>query len=214
VEPKSSPEEAIVVQEDPAYTDSTTTENTPAPELQSGEDDTTVAVAAPPSSRGRGGRGRGRGRGRGGRGGGRGGRNAAPAAVGEGPEDAAGTAPKSTRGKGGHRVKKSDNARVQSMYLRKHNVKAQYKHVLQYQKKALDVIAEKSLDMVLEDPKAHEKIPEYFQTKAELDLIYRKRIELLDKEAKMRTEYLAKIRAIKEEITRKQFAVSLINYLP
>lgn len=211
MDPKSSPEEAIVVQEDPAYTDSSTTENTPAPELQSGEDDTTVAVAVPPSYRGRGGgRGRGRGRGRGGRGGGRGGRNAAGAVVGDGGEDTPGAVLKPTRGKGGHRVKRSDNARVQSLYLRKHNIKTQYRHILQYQKKALDLIAEKSLDMMLEDPKAHERLPEYFQTKNGLDLIYRKKLESFDKDAKIRKDYLAKIRDIKDVIARKQFAVSVL----
>ncbi|RFU33234.1 hypothetical protein B7463_g3106, partial [Scytalidium lignicola] len=207
MDPKSSPEEeAIVVQEDPAYTDSSTTENTPAPELQSGEDDATVAVAAPPSYRGRGGgRGRGRGRGRGGRGGGRGGRATAAAATGDGPDDVVGAVLKPTRGKGGHRVKRSDNARIQSLYLRKHNIKTQYRHVLQYQKKALDLIAEKSLDMMLDDPKFHERLPEYFETKNNLDLIYKKKIEQFDRDAKIHRDYLSKLRSIKDAIMKRQF---------
>ncbi|KAH8815597.1 hypothetical protein F5884DRAFT_667930 [Xylogone sp. PMI_703] len=206
---KSSPEEeAIVVQEDPAYTDSSSTENTPAPELQSGEDEeATVAVAAPPSYRGRGGgRGRGRGRGRGGRGGGRGGRNTTVTGVGDGTDDIGSAVLKPTRGKGGHRVKRSDNARIQSLYLRKHNIKTQYRHVLQYQKKALDLIAEKSLDMMLDDPKAHEHLPEYFETKNNLDLVYKNKIALFDRQAKMHRDYLARIHSIKDEIARKQFA--------
>lgn len=107
-----------------------------------------------------GGRPRGRGRGRGGRGG-RGG--AANSARGTPSRDLLQPPVRGGRGRGGGRVKKSDNARIQSLYHRKRDLKGQFKQVAALQKEALSELSLKSLQS-LEDFAYLKSLPEFEET--------------------------------------------------
>ncbi|KAM0317354.1 hypothetical protein ACHAO8_002452 [Botrytis cinerea] len=150
-------------------------------------------------------RGRGRGRGRI-RGGGRVGRNGTakiPVARAGGAEILAGAAGgKATRGRGGHRVKKSSNARIQSLYHRKQLLKTQYKQVALLQRVALDVISDKSLQAMSEDPKYHETLPEYQMVMDQLAERYEERVALLKEQRRIQLEYAKKQRQFGEDYTR------------
>ncbi|CAG8981777.1 hypothetical protein HYALB_00004719 [Hymenoscyphus albidus] len=139
---------------------------------------------------GRGGFGRGRGRGRGGRGRGRGGHGGSGIGSRGTPVVESPVAPKALRGRGGHRVKKSDNARIQALYHRRAALKHQYKQVASWQKSALLVIADKSLDRLKADSHYHESLPEFDEVTQGLKEAYQKRVDKLNAEFFMRKDYL------------------------
>ncbi|KAF7879357.1 hypothetical protein EAF04_000553 [Stromatinia cepivora] len=150
-------------------------------------------------------RGRGRGRGRI-RGGGKVGRNGnakIPMVKMGGVDTNTGVAGgKSSRGRGGHRVKKSSNARIQSLYHRKQLLKTQYKQVALLQRVALDVISDKSLQAMSEDPKYHETLPEFQIVRDQLAAKYAERVALLEAQRKVQLACVEKQRLLGEEYTR------------
>lgn len=157
---------------------------------------------------GRGAFGRGRGRGRGGRGRGRGGRGGSGLGSRGTPVAESPVAPKALRGRGGHRVKKSDNARIQALYHRRAALKHQYKQVASFQKTALLVLAEKSLETIKADFHYHETLPECTETTQALDDAYQKRIDKLNSDFRLKQAYLQRQLAQNQEYVAMQFMVS------
>lgn len=202
---------------------SETPPKTPEPEPDMNDFDTPdIKVASPTDSSsdeqnqdqindapsGRGAFGRGRGRGRGGRGRGRGGRGGSGIGSRGTPVAESPVAPKAMRGRGGHRVKKSDNARIQALYHRRAALKHQYKQVASFQKIALLVLAEKSLDTIKGDAHYHETLPEYTETTQALNDAYQKRIDKLNSEYTLRKDYLQRQLNQNQEYAVMQFMVS------
>ena len=97
---------------------------------------------------------------------------------------------KGSRGRGGHRVKRSGNPRIQVLYYRKQALRYHYKHVAQLQKGALDILAKKSLKMLQDDPNLYKTLPAYDQTMRELDAQYQKVQDRLDARERMEREYI------------------------
>lgn len=156
------------------------------------------------STRGRGrGRGKPRGGGRG-RGAGRGNSGFAPRAT---PAAVEFVAFKGSRGKGGHRVKKSENARIQALYHRKHALKHQFKQVAIMQRDALDTLAEKALHLAA-DPNYHKTLPEYTEVTNELNARYSRVVDRLNADLKIRQDYLRRQREMNEDYDRQLFEVS------
>ncbi|KAM3065674.1 hypothetical protein ACMFMG_011381 [Clarireedia jacksonii] len=108
----------------------------------------------------------------------------------------------STRGRGGHRVKKSSNARIQSLYHRKQLLRTQYKQVALLQRAALESLAEKSLLAVQEDPKFHEGLPEFGIVVEALAKRFKERKGLLERQYEVQKRYLERQRVLNEEYTR------------
>ncbi|QSZ30641.1 hypothetical protein DSL72_000199 [Monilinia vaccinii-corymbosi] len=150
-------------------------------------------------------RGRGRGRGRI-RGGGRAAKtgNAKMPISKSGLEMSAGgvAGAKTSRGRGGHRVKKSSNARIQSLYHRKQLLKTQYKQVALLQRVALDAISDKSLQEMIENPKYHETLPEFQVVSEQLAARHAERVALLEAQRALQLQYVEKQRVLGEEYTR------------
>lgn len=142
-------------------------EEAPAPE------DDVVPNGVPEPTRGRG-RGRGRG-GRGFRGGSRGrGSRGGRVKTGVGARGAK-PAVASTRGRGrgrGGRRKKPENPRIDAYHKRKLDLKAQFKLLSSLQRHALSVLADKSLEMLQNDPLYHETLPEFERVSKELEELY------------------------------------------
>jgi hypothetical protein len=146
------------------------------------------------------------GRGGRGRGGGRGGSAAASRAT---PASETVQAPvKVGRGRGGHRVKKSGNPRIQALYYRKQDLRYHYKAIAQLQKGALDILATKSLDMLQDDPIIYKTFPEYDETMRELDAQYQKVQDRLDARMKLEKDYLERRFAAENEFAIQKHHVS------
>ncbi|TVY56912.1 hypothetical protein LSUE1_G009655, partial [Lachnellula suecica] len=170
-------------------------------------------ATTPRAARGgwRGGRGRGRGRwggwgSRGGRGG-RGNSNlpsrSTPAA------ESSPSAPKVSRGRGGHRVKKSDNARIQALYHRRAALKHQYKQVAYFQKVALVSMAEKSLEAAKANPNYHKTFDEFDKTTQALNDLYKKRREQLNEAYELKKAYLYDLEEKNEEYERERYEAAV-----
>ncbi|PVH73532.1 hypothetical protein DL98DRAFT_594962 [Cadophora sp. DSE1049] len=146
-------------------------EEVPVPD----DDDVVAPNGVPQPTRGRG-RGRGRG-GRGFRGGSRGrGSRGGRVKTGVGARGAK-PAVASTRGRGrgrGGRRKKPENPRIDAYHKRKLDLKAQYKLLSSLQRQALSVLADKSLEMMQNDPLYHETLPEFEMVSKELEALYNK----------------------------------------
>ncbi|RDL39316.1 uncharacterized protein BP5553_03656 [Venustampulla echinocandica] len=163
-------------------------------------------VASAPPARGGFGRARGRGRGRGRWGWNRGGRGGSGlGARGTPVAEIPPSINKSLRGRGGHRVKKSDNARIQALYHRRAALKHQYKQVAQIQKVALLALAEKSLDAAKSDPTYYKTLPEFEETTRALAEIYEKRADQLFQEFQTRKAYLYSRLEKDEEYEQRRF---------
>jgi hypothetical protein len=151
--------------------------------------------------RGRGGRRRGGGRGRGaGRGG------SGFAARGTPAQEFVPAFVKGARGKGGHRVKKSENARIQAFYHRRLDLRHAYKQVALKQRAALEILAEKSLDS-LSDPNYHKTLPEFDEVTTALKTRYEKVVDRLDAQLKVQQEFLRSQLVMKEEYENKKYQV-------
>ncbi|KAI9645970.1 hypothetical protein NHQ30_005407 [Ciborinia camelliae] len=109
---------------------------------------------------------------------------------------------KTFRGRGGHRVKKSSNARIQSLYHRKQLLKTQYKQVALLQRAALDVISDKSLQEMSDNPKYHETLPEFQIVSEQLAARYAERVALLEAQRAVQLQYVEKQRVLGEEYTK------------
>jgi len=166
--------------------------------------------ATPKSTRG-GFRGRRGGRGRWGWGyrgarGGRGGSGAGPRST--PATESSPSAPKALRGRGGHRVKKSDNARIQALYHRRAALKHQFKQVAFYQKAALISIAEKALEAAKFDPNYHKNFEEFNTTTHALNDVYKNRRKQLMEEYELKEAYLIGLRDKNKEYAGSQYEVS------
>lgn len=175
----------------------------------SNESDDEAAQPGPepePAKRGSrgGGRPRGRGRGRGGRGG-RGG--AANSARGTPSRDLLQPPVRGGRGRGGGRVKKSDNARIQALYHRKKDLKGQFKQVAAIQKEALSELALKSLESA-EDLEYFRALPEFREVTSGLLERYRK--VTTQNQARMKSDVAFANRQLKNNFiyTSRGFKVS------
>jgi hypothetical protein len=156
-----------------------------------------------------GGRPRGRGRGRGGRGG-RGG--AVNSARGTPSRDLLQPPVRGGRGRGGGRVKKSDNARIQSLYHRKRDLKGQFKQVAALQKEALAELSLKSLQS-LEDFALFQSLPEFKETTDALTQRFKKATALLD--ARQRLEAALVNQQLKDAVIyrHREFRVSKLVHV-
>lgn len=169
-------------------------------------DDETAQPEPEPAKRGSrgGGRPRGRGRGRGGRGG-RGG--AANSARGTPSRDLLQPPVRGGRGRGGGRVKKSDNARIQALYHRKKDLKGQFKQVAAIQKDGLSELALKSLHSIA-DFAYLRSLPEFDEVTDSLVDRYKKITACHD--ARMRIEVSAANQQLKDAVIyrNREFKVS------
>ena len=148
-------------------------------------------------------RGRGRGRGRGGRG--RGGR------VPNGDRQEPSEVPVTVmgRGRGGYRVKKSGDPRIQALYHRRAALRNQYKAVANFQRAALEAYAEKSAAILLKDPVAHMKLPAYDTTTAKLGSVFEELSRITTARYKYMSEFLVRRKEQDEEYERRLHYVSL-----
>jgi hypothetical protein len=177
----------------------------------SGEDDISPSPIPDRPIRGGHGRGRGRGRGRGGRGarGGSGLTSRGTPAVEFVPSIV-----KGGRGRGGHRVKKSDNARIQALYHRKHALKLQYRQVALLQRDALKELSQKSLKRLNEDPNYHTSLPEFFEATKAIDEKYAEVMQKIEAERLIKEDYLKRKLERSARITCEQHLVSVPSPMP
>ncbi|TVY50349.1 hypothetical protein LCER1_G007655 [Lachnellula cervina] len=119
------------------------------------------------------------------------------------------SAPKGLRGRGGHRVKKSDNARIQALYHRRAALKHQFKQVAFYQKAALVSIAEKALEAAKFDANYHKNFEEYNTTTEALNDIYKNRRKQLNGEFDLKEAYLTGLRDKNKEYARSQYEAAI-----
>ncbi|KUJ13023.1 uncharacterized protein LY89DRAFT_198691 [Mollisia scopiformis] len=138
----------------------------PANEEENGEDVTTTQAT-------RGGRGRGRGGARGGRGRKRAGAKPKPKPA---PKPVAATR---GRRRGGRR-KASVNPRIDAHNIRAGELKVHYTALAKLQRHALDVLAERSLKMLMDDETYHESLPEFEEVTDGLREAYEKAIKIHD----------------------------------
>jgi hypothetical protein len=111
------------------------------------------------------------------------------------------------RGRGGGRVKKSDNARIQALYHRKKDLKGQFKQVAAIQKDALSELALKSLESA-EDLEYLRSLPEHEEvTNA---LLERHKKITTQHEARMKIEVASANRQLKNKFIyiNREFKVS------
>jgi hypothetical protein len=120
---------------------------------------------------------------------------------------------KGGRGKGGHRVKKSDNARIQALYHRKHALKLHFKQVASLQRDALEELSLKTLKSLRDDLTYHTHLPEYKETTLALDERYAKVKNRLNAEFHVKEEYLRKMLAMNEDYANRQHEVSILYTL-
>ena len=118
---------------------------------------------------------------------------------------------KGGRGKGGHRVKKSDNARIQALYHRKHALKLHFKQVASLQRDALEDLSLKTLKFLQEDPDYHAHLPEYKETTRALDERYAKVKNRLSSEFQVKEEYFRKMLKMNEDYTNRQHEVRILR---
>lgn len=169
------------------------------------DDEPTQPEPAKRGSRG-GGRPRGRGRGRGGRGS-RGG--ATNSARGTPARDLNQSFTRGGRGRGGGRVKRSDNARIQALYHRKKDLKMQFRQVAAVQREALTELSQRSLES-LDDPGYLESLPEFKEVTEAVEARYKKVIGL--QEARMKHEAAFSQRRLDDNVrySDREFKVSLV----
>lgn len=130
-----------------------------------------------------------RGRGRGGRG--RAGRLMTSR---EAPEESEVMAPVSGRGRGGYRVKKSENPRIQSMYHRRAALRHHYKAIANLQRAALEALAEKSLETLKSDPEAHARLPAFDKVGRGLGECFDTLVNTTEAKLRIHREFLEKKR--------------------
>jgi hypothetical protein len=156
-----------------------------------------------------GGRPRGRGRGRGGRGS-RGG--AANSARGTPARDLNQSLARGGRGRGGGRVKRSDNARIQALYHRKKDLKLQFRQVAAVQREALTELSQRSLES-LDDPGYLESLPEFKEVTEAVEERYKKVTGLQD--AQMKHEAAFSLLQLEDRVkySDREFKVGLVPLL-
>jgi hypothetical protein len=157
-------------------------------------------------------RGRPAGKGKGGRrGGGRGrGKGAALTRQNSGAPETA----RKPGGRGGRGKKTSANHMVQVSYDRQAHLKQNFKEVAKMVRWGLDVLAEKSLEMVQDDPTYYREVPEYEKTMNDLDAVRDSVLAQQGKLYDMKVEHMKKLREMNEDYTQREFQVSRQLQLP
>jgi hypothetical protein len=157
--------------------------------------------------------GRGKGAGRGGRGGGRGGRGRGRGKSGLSRQDSGipETAVKKSGGRGGRGKKTSANHMVQVAYDRQADLKQNYKEVARIVRVGLDLLAEKSLDMLRDDPLHHTKVREFRKVSRDLDNRRNAVISSHEKLYAMKVEHAKKEKEMNDEYTKLEFEVSQVG---
>lgn len=145
-----------------------------------------------------------RGRGKGGRG--RGGKLASTRDLDESEVIIAGG-----RGRGGFRVKKSENPRIQSLYHRRAALRHQFKIIANLQRAALEAYADKILVELKSDPEAHMHVPEFKKVSSGLGEVFDDLLKRTEARHKIHREYLAQRKERDEEYTQISKQVSLIS---
>ena len=115
------------------------------------------------------------------------------------------------RGRGGYRVKQSHNPRIQAIYHRKNALKAQFTQIALAQREALDALAQKSLDLLNQDAKYHENLPEFDEVQKELDKRYQTRIDQLNKDLEFQSKFLENHLQMSLEYERRRYDVNLLT---
>lgn len=157
----------------------------------------TMAVAPPT-------RGRGRGRGRGGRVG-RGGR---PALLKPNFESRP-ASPKGNRPFAG-RVKKSSDARTQSLRTRKQVLRLHYRQMARVLRGGLLEMVDKSIDQLKDNPQVHASVPEHAIVREALNMKYREVLANSNAQRDMEKRYLCERKAREDEYINKQHQVSQV----
>jgi hypothetical protein len=169
-----------------------------------------------PVTRGRGGWRGGRGRGRGGRGRGRGGRGGRGASALSGRSTPlVGSTPiaKSRggirgRGRGRGRARNIAPPVVRSLYDRRVDLKNQYFAIAEIQRNALNALSEKSLAMLMNDPKYHQTLPQYETVTNRLKQNYERHLAKLKQEYDHKVAYLSVQRDADDDFERVKLLVS------
>ena len=105
-------------------------------------------------------------------------------------------------------MKQSSNARIQALYHRKADLKTHYRRIVQIQKNALEMIAEKSLDRFKEEPSCYTKEPEYEEVNAGLKCALRKIEGINQHKLNLKRLELKKILNGNQAYEMQQFSVS------
>lgn len=111
------------------------------------------------------------------------------------------------RRRGGRR-KASVNPRIDALNARAAELKAQYSTIAKLQKQALIALSEKSLEMLKEDPKYHESVPEYDQVTEGLQKEYMKTMNHLDLREEMEVRLAQGNYHIQKQLAESQLLVS------
>lgn len=115
---------------------------------------------------------------------------------------------KKSSGRGGRGKKTSANHMVQVAYDRQAHLKQNFKEVARMVRVGLDILAEKSLDMVRDDPLYYQKVPEFQKVRADLDARRNALISQHDRLYNLQVEHARKKKEMDEEYTRIEFQVS------
>ena len=153
---------------------------------------------------------RGRGRGRGGRGRGRGG--------GRGASNTGVTKPTATRGgRGGTRRGRAKNftdSRVQAAYERQRHLKATYQAVAHALKPALQELAERSIDELLQNPDKYKDTSEYYPVIDQLRSNLEQKLARHDKRLEMNLKLAETTHEHEQYVLNQEFKVCRSNTSP
>jgi hypothetical protein len=189
----------------------------------------TPAPASSTSTRGRGRGGRG-GRGRG-RGGSRGASNAAassasinPTSNGNGNSTPSNQgaesnkpAPTTARGRGGTRrgrAKAFPDSRVQAAYERQRDLKSLYQSIASALKPALQELADRTMDDLLQNPEAFKESYEYLPISNQLEKNFNDRLHAISVQAEMDQQLAERTFEHEHAIAHQSFQVSLVFFHP
>lgn len=154
--------------------------------------------------------GRGKGGGRGGKGGGRGGGRGKGKGKGGLSRQNSGVPEtmKKPAGRGGRGKKTSANHMVQVAYDRQAHLKQNFKEVARMVRVGLDLLAEKSLDIVRDDPIYYQAVPEFEKVMNDLDACRNVVVSQHDRLYNMRVEHARKKKEMDDEYAKIEFEVS------
>jgi len=118
------------------------------------------------------------------------------------------------KGRGGFRVKKSENPRIQSLYHRRAALRHQFKIIANLQRAALEAYADKILVELKADPEAHTHVPEFKKVTGGLGEVFDDLLEKTEARHKIYREYLARRKERDEEYIHIAKQVSLSLAMP
>lgn len=103
------------------------------------------------------------------------------------------------RGRGGFRVKKSENPRIQSLYHRRAALRHQFKAIANLQRACLEALAEKSVQVLKEDPEAHTRVPQFSEVTSGLGEVFDDLMKKTEAKLRIHRAYLAQRKERNEE---------------